>query len=129
MGRLSGKCAVITGAALGIGRACAELFAGEGAKVAIADVLEQEGRKLAEQLNSGGASVEFWRLDVSEERQVERVMNEVVARFGGLDIVVNNAGISGASKPTHEITAAEWDQVMSVNVKGVFFCTKYAVPF
>jgi NAD(P)-dependent dehydrogenase (short-subunit alcohol dehydrogenase family) len=128
MGRLAGRVAVITGAALGIGRATALRFAQEGARVAVTDILESEGRELVETLRSSGGETDFWRLDVSNEAEVQRVLNAVVARFGRLDVIVNNAGIGGASRPTDEITEAEWDRVMAVNVNGVFFCTKHAVP-
>jgi NAD(P)-dependent dehydrogenase (short-subunit alcohol dehydrogenase family) len=66
---------------------------------------------------------------MAKEMQVESVFKSVVAQFGGIDVVVNNAGVSGASKPTHEITEAEWDFVQSINVKGVFFATKHAIPY
>ena len=128
MGRLDGKSALITGAALGIGRATAQLFAREGARVAVTDVLDDDGRAVADGLRGAGGTAEYWHLDVASERDVERVVQEVAERFGSLDVLVNNAGISGASRPTHEITEAEWDRVMAVNVKGVFFCTKHAVP-
>jgi len=126
--RLQGKVAVVTGAALGIGRATAIRFAEEGARVVVTDVLDVEGRGLAEALRSTGADAEFWRLDVANEQQVIDVIAAVAARFGRLDVLVNNAGISGASRPTDQISEAEWDRVMAVNVKGVFFCTKHAVP-
>ena len=127
MGRLDGKVAVITGAALGIGKATAELFVREGARVAITDVLETEGRALAERLSKAGAGAKYWHLDVANESEVERVLAEVAKEFGRLDVLVNNAGISGASRPTDTITEAEWDQVMAINVKGVFLCTKHAI--
>lgn len=69
-----------------------------------------------------------WHLDVSNEDQVQRVFSEVVSTFGTLDVLVNNAGIAGVNKPTHEVTEAEWDYLMAINVKGVFFGTKHAVP-
>ena len=129
MGRLDGKVAVVTGGALGIGRATCERFAREGAAVAVTDVLDREGRELAQGLERGGARAAYWHLDVAKEEEVRAVMAQVAERFGRLDVLVNNAGISGANKPTHEITEAEWDALMAVNVKGTFFCTKHALPF
>jgi NAD(P)-dependent dehydrogenase (short-subunit alcohol dehydrogenase family) len=128
MGRLQGKVAVVTGGSLGLGRAMAERMSGEGAAVAILDVLDAEGAALAADLSAKGAAVRYWRCDVSSEDEVARAIDEAAAHFGRLDILVNNAGISGPDKPTHELTEAEWDRVQAVNVKGVFFCTKHAIP-
>jgi len=128
MDRLKGKVAAVTGAALGLGRATATRMAQEGAAVAVLDMLEAEGEALASELRATGAKARFWRCDVTSEAEVARVIDEVAAHFGRLDVLVNNAGVSGASKPTHEITEAEWDFVQAVNVKGVFFCTKHAIP-
>jgi NAD(P)-dependent dehydrogenase (short-subunit alcohol dehydrogenase family) len=128
MNRLKGKVAMITGGALGLGRATAIRMAEEGAAVAITDVRLAEAVALADELVMRGLTACAWRLDVSQEADVERVLGEVLHRFGRLDIVVNNAGVAGANKPTHELTEAEWDFVQAVNVKGVFFCTKHAIP-
>ena len=128
MGRLEGKVAVVTGGALGLGRAAVERMSEEGARVAVLDTLEHEGRLLAEALSGRGLPVRFWRCDVSRESEVARVMDEVADHFDRIDVLVNNAGVSGPDKPTHELTEAEWDFVQAVNVKGVFFCTKHAVP-
>jgi NAD(P)-dependent dehydrogenase (short-subunit alcohol dehydrogenase family) len=128
MARLQGKIALITGAALGLGRATALRMAEEGAGVAITDVLEAEGQAFAAELIARGLSARFWRLDVSEEAEVAQVIGEVAAHFGRLDILVNNAGVAGADKPTDQLTEAEWDFVQAINVKGVFFCTKHAIP-
>jgi NAD(P)-dependent dehydrogenase (short-subunit alcohol dehydrogenase family) len=128
MGRVEGKVALVTGAALGIGRATCLLLAREGAAVAVTDVLEDEGGNVAERIASEGGRARFWRLDVANESQVREVVGDVVRRFGRLDVLVNNAGISGANKPTHEITEEEWDRLMAVNVKGTFLCTKHAIP-
>ena len=127
MNRLSGKVAVVTGASLGIGRAIAIRMAEEGAAVALLYTREDEGRALAKAMESGGLRVAFWRCDVSNETDVARVFSEAAARFGRLDIIVNNAGVAGVSKPTHEVTEKEWDWVQAINVKGVFFCTKHAI--
>ena len=128
MPRLAGKVALVTGGALGLGRATCLRMAEEGATVAVTDVLDADGRSLVEDMTGRGFTAGFWRLDVSREADVQRVVAEVEQQFGRLDVLVNNAGISGADKPTHELTEAEWDVVMAVNVKGVFFCTKHAIP-
>lgn len=127
MHRLTGKVAAVTGAGLGLGRAIAIRMAEEGASVAVLDVLEAEGAALAAELSARHFPARFWRCDVSKEAEVERVMGEVAAHFGRLDVLVNNAGVAGVNKPTHEISEAEWDWVQSINVKGVFFCTKHAI--
>lgn len=127
MDRLKGKVAAITGSALGLGRATAVRMAEEGASVAVLDVLEQDGATLVSELSERGFAACFWRCDVSKESEVKRVIDEVAGRFGRIDVLVNNAGVAGANKPTHEITEAEWDWVQGINVKGVFFCTKHAI--
>lgn len=129
MNRLAGKVAIVTGGSLGIGKAIVRRMAEEGAKVAILDLLGTEGGELEAELRAAGAAVRYWPCDVSRESQVSRTFDTAVQQFGGLDIVVNNAGVAGASKPTHEITEAEWDFVQSINVKGVFFGTKHAIPY
>ncbi len=128
MKRTENKVVIVTGGALGIGRETCLLLAKEGAKVAVTDVLDKEGQKLIEEINQSDGVAKFWHLDVTDEKGVEKVYAEVVKEFGKLDAVVNNAGISGVDKPTHELTEKEWDAVMNVNVKGVFFCTKHAIP-
>jgi NAD(P)-dependent dehydrogenase (short-subunit alcohol dehydrogenase family) len=125
MNRIRDKVAVITGAARGIGAACARRMSEEGAAVAILDLHDAEGEALAREL---GTKARYWRCDVSKEAEVKRVFAEVEAHFGRIDVLVNNAGVSGANKPTHELTEEEWDFVQAINVKGVFFGTKYAVP-
>lgn len=128
MTRLADKVAVITGAAVGLGRATAIRMAEEGASVALLDILDAEGQALAAELEARGFPTAYWRCDVSRETAVRSVMDAVADRFGRIDVLVNNAGVSGANKPTHEITEAEWDWVQAINVKGVFFCTKHAIP-
>jgi len=128
MNRLKGKVAIVTGASRGLGRATVRRMAEEGAAVGVLDVLDADGGKLAGELTGRGLNARFWHCDVSNEKEVARVIGDVVAHFGRLDILVNNAGVSGANKPTHELTEAEWDFVQGINVKGVFFCTKHAVP-
>jgi NAD(P)-dependent dehydrogenase (short-subunit alcohol dehydrogenase family) len=128
MHRTRDKICIVTGAALGIGRACAERLGEEGAKIALFDVLDSDGEALAAELNARGIPSRYWHVDVASEANVASAIGEVVEHFGGLHALVNNAGISGSTKLTHEITEAEWDRVQAVNVKGVFFCTKHAIP-
>jgi NAD(P)-dependent dehydrogenase (short-subunit alcohol dehydrogenase family) len=128
MNRLKDKVAIVTGGALGLGRATVIRMAEEGAAVAVLDVLDPEGEALAAEIAASGGRVRYWRCDVSKEAEVARVIDEVAAHFGRLDVLVNNAGVAGANKPTHELTEAEWDWVQAINVKGVFFCTKHAIP-
>ena len=103
-------------------------MAEEGAKVAVTDVVDDEGRQVVDEIVATGGTARYWPLDVAEEQQVQGVLAEVVTAWGRLDVLVNNAGISGADKPTHEVTLEEWRKVMAINVTGVFLCTKYAVP-
>lgn len=128
MGRMEGRVALITGAAAGIGEAAAELLAREGASVAVTDVDDDPGRAVAERIRDAGGKARYWHLDVSDEAEVARVVDEAAEHFGGLHVLVNNAGIGGVSKPTHEIEAEDWNRVIQINVNGVFFCTKHAVP-
>jgi len=128
MNRLASKVAVVTGASLGIGRACAERLAQQGAAVALFDVLDEAGSRLAATLTAEGHRAAYWHVDVTDEAQVREALQSVAARFGALHVLVNNAGISGAAKLTHEVSEQEWDRVQAVNVKGVFFCTKHAIP-
>jgi len=129
MGRVEGKVAIVTGGSLGIGKATCILLAKEGAKVAVTDILDKEGQEVVDQIKSSGGAAKFWHLDVSSEKEIQKVFSDINKTFGKIDVLVNNAGIVGSSKPTHELTEGEWDQVMAVNVKGVFFCTKYVIPY
>lgn len=128
MNRLASKVAVITGGAVGLGRATAQRMAEEGAAVAILDVRDEDSAALVADLSLRGLTAAWWRCNVADEAEVRSTLDAVVKRFGRLDILVNNAGVAGVSKPTHEVTEAEWDWVQSINVKGVFFCTKHAIP-
>ena len=129
MNRVKNKVILVTGGALGIGRATCALLAREGAQVAITDVLDREGAELVREIERQGGSALYWHLNVAHEAEVQRVFAEVQKAFGTIHGLVNNAGIAGPDKPTHELSEAEWDQVMAVNVKGVFFCTKHAIPY
>lgn len=129
MKRVENKVALITGAGLGIGKASALLLAQEGAKLAITDVNDKTGKSLADEINAAGGVAKFWHLDTTDEENVSNVFAEVVDEFGSIDVLVNNAGIAGVEKPTHEITRTEWETLMNVNVTGVFLCTKHVIPY
>ena len=122
--RLEGKVALISGGARGMGAEEALLFAREGAKVVIADVLD-EGRDIAAQI--GGGQAVFARLDVTSEGDWQRAVSLAEEVYKRLDILVNNAGVSAVGG-IEDTTEEEWDRVMSVNAKGVFLGTKYAIP-
>jgi NAD(P)-dependent dehydrogenase (short-subunit alcohol dehydrogenase family) len=125
--RLAGKIALISGAARGMGAAEARLFAREGARIVLGDVLEAEGQaKQAEIVASGGEAV-FVRLDVTRESDWEGAVALAAQRFGKLDVLVNNAGI-GAAGRVEDTTAEGWDRVMEVNAKGVFLGTRTVIP-
>jgi NAD(P)-dependent dehydrogenase (short-subunit alcohol dehydrogenase family) len=129
MNRLKDKVAIITGGSLGLGKAAAKMMSREGAKVVITDVLDEEGIKLKEEINSEGDISLYLHMDVSKEEEVKKVFAEASEKFGHIDILVNNAGISGVNKPTDEIEVEDWQRVMDVNVKGVFLCTKHVIPY
>jgi len=128
MNRVKDKVRVITGAAVGIGHACARRLADEGARLALFDILDEPGRALADELCAQGAQARYWHVDVADEHAVRNALDGVANHYGGLHVLVNNAGIAGINKPTHEITEQEWDRVQAINVKGVFFCVKHAIP-
>ncbi len=128
MGRVDGKVAIVTGAAMGIGRATAVLLAREGARVAVTDIESDAGQTTVEEITRSGGDARFWHLDTSDEQSVSEAFDHVIGAFGRLDVLVNNAGIAGITKPTHEITLEEWNHVMSINLNGVFLSTKHAIP-
>jgi NAD(P)-dependent dehydrogenase (short-subunit alcohol dehydrogenase family) len=128
MDRLKNKVAIVTGGAVGIGQSASRLLAKEGARVAVTDILDTEGDKTAAEIRAAGGHAVYRRCNVTKESEVQETLAEVQREFGRVDVLVNNAGVAGADKPTHELTEEEWDELMAVNVKGVFFCTKHVVP-
>ncbi|MCB0565469.1 MAG: glucose 1-dehydrogenase [Phaeodactylibacter sp.] len=120
---LTGKNAVVTGGAKGIGGACSKTLHREGANVVILDI-DPQGGQLAEELGRGAL---YLHCDVSKETEVREAMDKAIQAFGGLDILVNNAGIQRYSTVT-ETTEEEWDLVMNVNLKSAFLCAKHAIP-
>jgi NAD(P)-dependent dehydrogenase (short-subunit alcohol dehydrogenase family) len=124
--RVANKTALVTGAASGMGAATARLLAREGAKVAVADMLEAEGRAVAAEITAAGGTAMFLRLDVTEEPQWEAAVGAVLGAWGKLDVLVNNAGISGSA--TNDLyDTGLWDRIMAVNARGCFLGVKYAV--
>ncbi|MFB6214497.1 MAG: SDR family NAD(P)-dependent oxidoreductase [Candidatus Bipolaricaulia bacterium] len=125
---LRDKVSIVTGAGVGIGKATAIRLAKRGSTVVIADVDSENGKRVAEELREQGSKAKFHRVDVSQSSQVENLMDRTVEEFGGLDVLVNNAGIY---RKGSAVTADEkdWDEIISVNLKSMFLCIKYAVPY
>jgi NAD(P)-dependent dehydrogenase (short-subunit alcohol dehydrogenase family) len=121
------KVVIVTGAAKGIGKGIAKVFSEKGAKVAVIDWDALEGEKTAQELRAQGRESIFIQCDVSKEDQVMAMIDTVVKTFGQIDVLVNNAGI-GVYKPVLEASSEDWDRCLSVNLKGVFLCSKYAIP-
>jgi len=127
VGRLQGKVTVVTGAGSGIGRAVAIAFAREGARVVVSDCrTDGEGEATVQMIKEAGGEAVFVCADVAIEDQVKRLIQEAVATFGRLDVMVNHAGVIVA-KPLQDLTEEDFDRVTSVNQKGTFFGTKHAV--
>ena len=124
--RLQNKVAIITGAASGMGADEARLFAREGAKVVIADVLEDLARQVEAQITEAGGDATFIHADVTDEASWQNLISQTLARYGKLDILVNNAGISSRSE-SDPLDTAGWQRIMDVNATGVFLGTKHAV--
>lgn len=122
---LHGKVAIVTGGAVGIGKAIVDRFTEAGASVLITDIDEEKGRKTAEEFKALGRRVEFMKADSSQKADVEKVVNAVVEKFGGLDILVNNAGIFPFS-PALNVAESLWDKVIDVNLKGYFLFAQAA---
>ena len=126
--RLENKVAFISGGARGMGASEVRLFAAEGARVAIGDVLKDEGERLAAEIGEAGGECIFVPLDVTSRTQWESAITATVQRFGKLDILVNNAGVGARNMLVENTSAEDWDQVMDINAKGVFLGTKAAIP-
>ncbi len=128
-GRVQNKVAIVTGGARGIGKAACRVMAEQGAKVMVTDVIDDEGKSVAEEIKQQGHIADYYHLDTSNEKEVSAVFEQINEKYGSIDVLVNNAGISGTNAPTHEIARDDWQKVIDINVNGVFFCTKHAVPY
>ncbi len=126
--RFEGKVIAITGATSGIGRAAAEAFAGEGGVVAFCGRREALGEEVQNKIRATGGTATFIRADVRDETQVKAFIDRTVSTYGRLDVAFNNAGIT-VEKPVHEYAAAEWDDVINTNLRGVFLAMKYQIPY
>jgi len=125
--RLENKVAIITGAGSGIGKATALAFAREGAKILVADWSEEGGTETVSQIKKEKGEAIFVKTDVSNEENVGKMADACLAEFGKIDILVNNAGIVKMGA-LHETSESDWDEVLSVNLKGVFLCSKKVIP-
>lgn len=126
-GRLSNKIIIITGAGQGIGRAAANLFASEGARLALVDINSTFGAEAADVIRNQGGDAIFIKTDLTDSAQVEGMIEKVVNQYGRIDVLYNNAGINHFAKIA-DTTEAAWERVMAVNVKSVFLTCKYVIP-
>ena len=122
---LKGKIAIVTGAGSGIGRATAVLFSQEGADVVLVGRRSEPLKETLNQINGRGLVVQA---DVSKSQDTKRIVEETLRTYGRVDILVNNAGVEGPHKPVNELSEEEWDNIIDTNLKGVFLCSKYAIP-
>jgi len=125
---LNGKTALITGAGSGIGKAAADLFAQAGANVVISDINESHGNEAVEAIKKSGRKAIFVKADSSKPEDNQNLVNQAVQQFGALDIAVNNAGIGGPLGPTGEYPIDGWDNVIAINLSGVFYGMRYQIP-
>ncbi len=125
--RLEGKVALVTGGSNGMGAEECRLFAREGAKVVIGDIRQEDGQRVEAEIAESGGDAMFVNLNVADEDSWVAAVAQIVARYGKLDVLVNNAGISGSGETDFRSTDA-WDRLLDINARGVFLGTKHAVP-
>ena len=125
---LNNKVSIITGGATGIGKATVETFAKEGAKVIFCDINKKQGLLNQKKFNSMGLDTFFIQADVSNEANVKKMINFVVKKFNKIDTLFNNAGIEQPVTPSHKVDVKIFDKIISINLKGVFLCSKHALP-
>jgi NAD(P)-dependent dehydrogenase (short-subunit alcohol dehydrogenase family) len=128
MKHLNNRVAIVTGAGSGIGRACAEFYARDGARVVVSDVDEGSSRETVELIEAAGGDATVIPADVSNPADCEVLVSRTLETYGRLDIACNNAGIGGEQNPTADYSVEGWQQVLDVNLSGVFYCMKYQIP-
>ncbi len=128
MQEFTGKVAVVTGAASGIGRSCAQLYARDGAKVVVSDLDESGGQETVQMIEKAGGEATFIKTDVSQPDDCQALIAATVKKYGRLDTACNNAGIGGEQNPTADYSVEGWQKVISINLSAVFYCMKYEIP-
>jgi NAD(P)-dependent dehydrogenase (short-subunit alcohol dehydrogenase family) len=127
--RFENRVALVTGGSLGIGRATAIAFAAEGAKVVVANRGIEEGEETVKIIKENGGEAIFVQTDVSSSSDVEALVKKTIDTYGRLDCAFNNAGISGSMRPMIDLKEEDWDRVLDINLKGIWLCMKYEIPF
>ncbi len=127
--KFTGKVAVVTGGSFGIGRATAVAFARHGAKVVVADWIEDKEQETIKLIKAAGSEALFIQCDVSKEADVKIMIDKIIEQFGRLDYAFNNAGIEGATSATRDCTEENWDKTININLKGIWLCMKHELPF
>lgn len=126
--RVNKRVAVVTGAAQGIGRAIARQLARQAVHVVVADIDDKRAAEVAAELTGLGYSAQSWRLDVSDAQLVSSAIEDLIADAGGVDILINNAGVVGPEYPVHDLPDEQWHRIMAVNLHGVFYCSRAVLP-
>lgn len=125
---LNGKVAIVTGAGSGMGKEIGKILASKGANIVIAEINENNGRMVADEISKKGGKAVFVKTDVSSSKDVQNVINKTAEKFGTIDIMVTNAGIHGKMVPLKDISEEEWDRVVDIHLKGTFLCCKHVLP-
>lgn len=121
------KVVLITGSAAGIGKSTAKLFAGQGSKVIVSDIQEEEGSKTVSEIEDLGGQAIFIKCDVADKQEVKELVEKSIEKYGRLDFGVNNAGIEGENEKTANCTEGNWDRIMDINLKGAWLCMKFEI--